>query len=124
MICCRINSNYKTQDKDAPNVTSAYHSLGHETENRNPLHTQSLVLPYSDRNHARTIQHRAEGLAGNSVDSDQENSPQREQEVDHRFESEESVHQGKNSEQEEMKVKIYCLSLVLGSCTFSNSKYA
>lgn len=103
-IYCRINSNYKTQDKDAPNVTSAYHSLGHETENRNPLHTQSLVLPYSDRNHARTIQHRADELVGSSGDSDPENSARREQEVDHRFESEESVAEGKESEQEEVKV--------------------
>jgi hypothetical protein len=43
-------------------------------------------------------------LVGSSGDSDPENSARREQEVDHRFESEESVAEGKESEQEEVKV--------------------
>lgn len=97
-------SNFRTQDRENLHQTSVYHTLGHDTENRQNLQTQTLVLPYSERNN--TVQ--ASSRQNNHQESEepsQRSAHFREgNDVDHRFSSEGSESADKDDDKEEVKV--------------------
>lgn len=100
-------SNFRTQDRELPQHTSVYHTLGHDTENRQNLNTQTLVLPYSERNN--TVQ--ASSRPNNQQESENQSRRsahfQEGNDVDHRFASEDSDGSDKDDEKEEVKVRAH-----------------
>jgi hypothetical protein len=87
--------------------SSAYHTLGHESYNLQ--NSQTLIVPYNDKNDHKTIQNSTPAMQSReSNNSNQQNA----MEVDHRFSSEESENddRDKDSDQEEVKVLYHLIS--------------
>jgi hypothetical protein len=115
--------NYNTQDRDFNHQNSLYHTLGNDLENRpsNAMQTQTLIMPYSEQANPQTIQHQDEGLSSNRRASNHVRSSRQENDdVDHRFSSEEDQVNEKESDQEELKVRITQQMIVNRRCRLTN----
>lgn len=91
--------NYNTQDKEY-NQNFDNNTLGVEIEGRpsNAMQTQTLIMPFSERDAAANNQDVSDEILHNRDDQ----SLNEENEVDHRFESEEDV----NNKKEEVKEEV------------------
>lgn len=96
------------EKKELGNGLSAYNTLGQETEHRNSnnLQTQTLILPYSERNVQNTphsIREAPENAKNNDEKQDRGNESSNREQVDHRFSLEGNENQ-KEFEKEEVKI--------------------
>jgi len=102
--------NYNTQEREG-NLNFDYHTHGVDLEGRpsNAMQTQTLIMPYSERPGSQTLQNNNEDLDGQRSSPAHDHSLNDDNEVDHRFMSEENEQNRKENEEdkddEESKVK-------------------